>query len=588
MNWEHLRAFLWLNSRITANKSKRASSLSNTLHTILMVLAVITAIGAFTGSVALAFYLVAKQSPSVVLYVWDGFVAAFLFFWVIMLLMELQRSELLPLEKFMHYPISVSGLFLINYVASILSEHVAIFLFIPAMLGLSVGLVIGRGIAMLWLFPLLLAFLLMVTAITYQFRGWLAVLMLNKRHRRTVITVVTVASMLLFQLPYLSSRVFGGRRSRRPAITSTEQAGRIAKTVSMTVPLGWLPYGAMASAEGRYLPPLLGIMGMSLIGAVSLRRSYRTTMRLYTGNYGSGRTKTGKKAAAILPKEASPQKALEPSARSLPQPARSFLEMKLPWVSEQASAVAVATFRSLSRAPEAKMVFLSPLVMIFFFGAYVVRVSAQPGEFTRPLMASGVLGMVLLGMGQLAGNQFSFDRSGFRNFVLASAPRREILLGKNLALVPIILGLALAAEVLLQVAFPMRIDYFVAVLFQMVTMFLLFCLFSNFVSILNPTATSAGSLKPAVKPTGKTFLFGLLTLMLFPFALAPSMIPLGMEIGLHWMGWFPGVPICLILSLGEVLAVGYLYSWALDRQGELFQSRELRILDVVSARAADS
>ena len=585
MNWEHLRAFLWLRSRLSANKSKRASSLSNTLNSVLMVLAVITGIGTFSGSVAIAYYLVAKQPPSTVMYVWDGVVAAFLFFWLVMLSVELQRSELLPLEKFLHYPISVSGLFLINYVASVLSEHIAVFFFIPTMLGLSLGLVIGRGIAMLWLFPLLLAFLLMVTAVTYQFRGWLAVLMLNKRHRRTVITVVTVVSMLLFQLPYLSTRVFGGRRSRRPAITSSEQAGRIAKTVSMTVPLGWLPYGAMASAEGRFLPPILGIMGMTLIGVVSLRRSYRTTVRLYTGNYGSGETKTARKAAALSEKEAG-----EPSAQALPQPAstRSFLEMQLPWISEQASAIAVTTFRSLTRAPEAKMVLLSPLVMLFFFGAYVVRVSSQPGEFTRPLMASGVLGMILLGMGQLAGNQFSFDRGGFRNFVLASTPRREILLGKNLALVPIILGMALAAVILLQVAFPMRIDYFVAVIFQMVTMYLLFCLFSNFVSIFNPTATSAGSLKPAVRPTGKTFLFGLLTLVLFPFALAPSMIPLGLEIGLHWMGWFPGIPICLLLSLGEVLAVGYLYSWALDRQGELLQSRELRILDVVSARAADS
>jgi hypothetical protein len=33
MNWEHLRAFLWLQSRITANKSKRAGTLSNTLYT---------------------------------------------------------------------------------------------------------------------------------------------------------------------------------------------------------------------------------------------------------------------------------------------------------------------------------------------------------------------------------------------------------------------------------------------------------------------------------------------------------------------------------------------------------------------------
>jgi len=582
MNWEHLRAFLWLRSRLSANKSKRSSSLSNTLNSIMMVLAVITGIAAFSGSLALGYYLVAKQSPSIVLYVWDGVVAAFLFFWLILLSVELQRSELLPLEKFLHYPISVSGLFLINYAASVLSEHIAVFLFIPAMLGLSVGLTIGRGFAMLWLFPLLLSFVLMVTAVTYQFRGWLAVLMLNKRHRRTVVTLVTVVSMVLFQLPYLSSRVFGGRRSRRPAITSAEQAGQIAKTVSMTLPLGWLPYGAMASAEGRFLPPVLGILGMSLIGAVSLRRSYRTTMRLYTGDYGSGYTKAPKKSVASSTKEN-----LGSPGQAVSQPARSFLEMKLPWISEQASAVAVTTFRSLTRAPEAKMVLLSPVVMLFFFGAYVVRVSSNPGEYTRPLMASGVLAMLLLGMGQLAGNQFSFDRGGFRNFVLASAPRRDILLGKNLALVPIILGLAFAAVILLQVAFPMRIDYFVAVLCQMVTMYMLYCLFSNFVSILNPTATVAGSLKPAVKPTGKSLLFGLLTLALFPFALAPSMIPLGVEIGLHWMGWFAGIPVCLLLSLCEVLAVGYLYSWGLDRQGELLQSRELKILEVVSARASE-
>ena len=555
-----------------------------------MVLAVITGIGAFIGSLALSYNLVARQSPSVVMYVWDGVVAVFLFFWLVVLSVELQRSELLPLEKFLHYPISVSGLFLINYVASVLSEHIAVFLFIPAMLGLSLGLVIVRGVAMLWLFPLLLAFLLMVTAVTYQFRGWLAVLMLNKRHRRTVVTVVTLVSVLLFQLPYLSTRVFGGRRSRRPAITSNEQAGQIAKTVSMIVPLGWLPYGAMASAEGRYLPPVLGILGMTLIGAVSLRRSYRTTVRLYTGNYGSGQTKKTQtkkstKAAVISPKEAV---GYLPATLSQPAGARSFIEMQLPWVSEQASAVAVTTFRSLTRAPEAKMVLLSPLIMIFIFGTSVLRMSSRPGEFTRPLMASAVLAMILFGMGQLAGNQFSFDRSGFRNFVLAAAPRREILLGKNLALAPIILGLALVAMIVLQVAFPMRLDYFVAALFQMVTMFLLYCLFSNFISILNPTATTAGSLKPAVKPSGKTLLFGLLTMALFPFALAPSMMPLGLEVGLHWLGWFPGIPISLLFSLGEALAVGYLYSWVLDRQGELLQSRELRILEVVSARAADS
>ena len=587
MNWEHLRAFLWLRSRIRANMSKRASGLTNPLNTLLMVIAVITAIAAFVGSLSLSYFLIGKQSPSVLLYVWDGVVALFLIFWIITLSVELQRSELLPLEKFLHYPVSVSGLFLINYVASVLSEHTAIFVFVPAMLGLSLGLVLDRGVAMLWLFPLLLSFLLMVTAVTYQFRGWLAVLMLNKRHRRTVVTVVTFVSILLSQVPYLSQRAFGGRRSRRPGITitSNEQTAQIAKTASMTVPLGWLPYGAMAAAEGRYLPPVLGILGMTFIGAVSLRRSYRTTVRLYTGNYGSGQTKKTKKAAVISPQQTAKH---SPQASPLSADAKSFLEIRLPWVSEQASVVALATFRSLTRAPEAKMVLLSPLIMIFVFGASVLRLSSRPGEYARPLMATAVLCMILFGMGQLAGNQFSFDRSGFRNFVLAAAPRREILLGKNLALAPLILGLAFLAVIVLQVYFPMRLDYFLAALCQMITMFLLYCMYSNFVSILNPTATTAGSLRPAVKPSGKTILFTLLTFVIFPFALAPSLIPLGLEFGLRRLGLLPGLSIFLLFSLFEVLAVGYLYSWVLNRQGELLQSRELKILDVVSAKSAES
>jgi len=585
MNWEHLRAFLWLHSRLSANKSKRTGSLSKTLHTILMVLAVLIGIGTFCGALAAGMYLLPRESPTTILYVWDGLVVAFLFFWVLTLSIELQRSELMPLEKFLHYPVSISGLFLINYVASILSEHIAVFFFLPAMLGISVGLVIGRGAAMLWLFPLLAGFILMVTAITYQFRGWLAVLMLNKRHRRTVVTVVTVSTMLLFQLPYLSRFVVPRRARNTPVITDSEQFSRDVKLANMTVPLGWLSYGAMASAEGNFLPPVLGIAGMTLIGAVSLRRSYRTTMRLYTGNYGSGRTK---RASEALPKTLEPS---SPSSQAAPIPARPaarpLMEMKLPWVSERTSVVALATFRSFTRAPESKMVLLSPLILVFVFGASVTRWSAHPTEFTRPLIASGVLMMILFSLSGLGTNQFAFDRSGFRNYVLASAARREILLGKNLALIPITLGMASVALMLLQWAFPMRLDHFIAVLFQMLTMFMLYCMLSNFISIVNPTAIAAGSLRPAVKPSGKTLLFGLLTLVLFPMALAPSMIPLALEFGVHWMGWYPGIPVFLMLSILETIGIVFLYSWILDREGRLLQSRELRILEVVAARAAE-
>jgi hypothetical protein len=253
----------------------------------------------------------------------------------------------------------------------------------------------------------------------------------------------------------------------------------------------------MASGEGRLLPPLLGIAGMTFIGAISLRRSYRTTLRLYTGNYGSGKTQTSA-ASSIAASDRMPSPAPAPRSR-----ARSMMDWEIPWVSEQAATVALSTLRSLLRAPEAKMVLLSPIILTFVFGAPMMRLSSNPSEFTRPLMASGGLLMILLSVGGLAMNQFAYDRSGFRNYVLAPSDRKEILLGKNLALAPVTLTLSALVLAMLQWFVPMKIDHFVGVLCQAITMYLLFSLFSNFVAILNPTAIAAGSMRPAVRRRSK-------------------------------------------------------------------------------------
>src|SRR5205085_5802193 len=124
----------------------------------------------------------------------------------------LQRSEVLAMDKFLHLPVSLLGAFLINYVSSSLLS-VSLALFAPAMLGLALGLTLRRGPAMLLVLPLLAAFLLMVTALTYQFQSWLASLMTNKRRRRSIIAVVTVAFILLCQAPQLLQ--FLGTRATR-------------------------------------------------------------------------------------------------------------------------------------------------------------------------------------------------------------------------------------------------------------------------------------------------------------------------------------------------------------------------------------
>src|SRR6185369_10076515 len=75
--------------------------------------------------------------------------------------------------------------------------------FVPGMVGLILGQVFAGSVRMLLALPLLAAFVLALTALTYQFQGWLASLMSNPRRRRTVVVFVTGGFILLAQAPNL-------------------------------------------------------------------------------------------------------------------------------------------------------------------------------------------------------------------------------------------------------------------------------------------------------------------------------------------------------------------------------------------------
>ena len=614
MNLEHLKAFLWLRWRIVSNRSRRAGKGSFVLQGVLTAIMVAAGGFAFIGGILAGYLALPQTSPDVFMLVWDGVVIGFVFFWMTELLVELQRSELLSLDKFLHLPVSLSTAFLINYIGSISSAGTIVFF--PLMIGLSIGLVFSEGVGMLLLFPLIAAFALMVTALTHQFRGWLASLMVNQRRRRTVISLATLTFILIVQTPNIVGFMSGRWQNRSGTVQSAQTAGEIqnldqarakneitrqeyrrrvrelrgpgraeenwkavqsvARVANQIIPLGWLPYGATAALEGRALPSLLGVLGLTLIGVGSLRRSYGTTLRLYTGTFNAA-------APSPAAPKATPVADTQAKARPRRYPA-AFLEKQFPWLSEQASAITVASLRSMLRAPEAKLMLLSPVVMLFIFGGMFFNQRSDPPELMRPLMASGAFTFIFFMTLGMVGNQFSFDRGGFRTYVLSPAPRKDILLGKNLSMAPFVLGFMTIVALLFQVAYPMRLDHFLAVLAQMLPMFLIFCLVGNILSIIAPMPTAAGSLKP-VKPKAATVLIHMAFVFLFPVALAPTLIPLGIEFLLSWSGTMVWFPAYLILAIAECAAVLWLYPVLLSRQGDLLELRERRILEIVTTKA---
>ena len=195
---------------------------------------------------------------------------------------------------------TLTSAFVINYVSSLPS--LTMMLFFPAMVGLSLGLLLSKGPAFLLLLPLMAAFLFMVTALTYQFQGWLASLMANKSRRQTVIVIVTMTMILVCQLPNLlnfihpweSSDIKERLAKHNQEIAALDQAlvrgeispaqrqqqaarlqdefgaemkenehrlaeawTRYAYVGNLVFPPGWLPLGASNLAGGNLGPALL-------------------------------------------------------------------------------------------------------------------------------------------------------------------------------------------------------------------------------------------------------------------------------------------------------------------------------------------
>jgi hypothetical protein len=605
VSWEHVKAFLWLRWRLAVNQMRRSGpggSVVAVLFTALMVAGGV--VGLLAGALV-GFLPLRDAPPRVVMAIWDVAIVGFVFFWIVGLIAELQHSDALSLDRFLHLPVSPSGAFLINYIGSSVSLSLVVFL--PAMLGLAFGLTVSRGPGMLPLFPLVAAFFVMMTAVTHQFRGWLASMMTNPRRRRTIIAVVPLLFVMAFQIQPMWSTFGPGARERRAAREESRRvrreldedlaAGRItkeeydrrrpappdsdpdagydaARRANMVLPPGWLAYGAEAAAEGRTWPPLAGIAGMALIGVVSLRRSYGTTLRLYRGDFDRTRRATASPAAAD-----STRTSEAPSAGG-----GTLLERQLPWTSDPVAAVALAGFRSALRAPEVKMsLLMTPVFMLVVFTGMFSR-SDGLHELLKPMQAAGLAAFVMvIGMLGPAGNQFGFDRGAFRAFVLSPIRRRDILVGKNLGLLPLAVPTMLVIIGVTQWFSPMRLDHLAGVLIQIVPIYLLFCLAANLLSILGPMTLKPGSGMPA-RHQGLRSFYPLIFMLLIPVPLGLTFLPLGVEalLSLTETSRFPAY---LALGLVQALATVALYRVAVRWQGGLLQDREQEILEIVAARA---
>ena len=575
MNWSQLRTIIWLRWRLTRNQWSRGGQLNAVLTIIVSVIGL--ALG-FAGSIAgllVGAFALSKASPPVMLIVWDLIVGVFLFLWLAGIVSEIQRSETIDISRMLHLPISLRNVFVINYLASHLTF--SIILFLPGMLGLSAGLILGGRGFMILMFPLVLGVIFMVTAWTYCLRGWLVTLMMNKRRRRTIIAGVTFAFILLSQLPYILGNLSHDRKRHRPRTTESAQSDQQTPDESKereippgllvahkVVPFLWVGNGAMSLATGNVWPAVLGAAGGFLLGGLGLRRAYRSTIRFYQGQT-AGRSAKRK-----------------PKAEKLAGDGKNLIERQIPGISEEAAASALAFFRSLTRAPEVKMMLGTNFIMLLIFGTMIfVKRSANISDNFRPFIATGAVVFMFLSLSQLMYNLFGFDRGGFRQLVLLPTPRKQILLGKNLAFLPIVVGIGVIFLLLVKIVMGVSFVIVFAAGLQMLAAFLLLSMVGNLISVLVPYRVAAGSLKPT-KSSKKTGFLIFISRMFFPMLMVPIFIPPAIGLLFSRVGWLPAAPVNLFFSAVLLAILAFFYCLSLGPLGELLQRREKEILQVVT------
>jgi len=578
MNREQLKTIVWLRWRLMRNQMARSGGLGAVIAVLISFAAIVVAVGGFAAALLGAAFGLNDSDPKTIMLIWLAVTAVFLFFWTIGLLTELQRSETIDLQKLLHLPVALGQLFVVNYLVSHLT--LSIIIMVPVMLGLAIGLVIARGPEMALLIPLALSMVLMITAWTYCLRGWLASMMSNPRRRRTVIMCISLSFILLAQGPNLYFNVLGRHSASSGDAGNHQRNGRNVAPQEMFnnliaaqkfVPPFWVSVGAQGLARKDVLPALYGTLGCLGLAYLGLRRAYRSSVKFYRGDSG------GKTAARSKP--ASPA---VKTARPTTSSGSSFLEWKLPAVPEQSAALALATLRSLLRAPEVKMALAGSVISIVIVGAMIfLRAPPSLSDVTKPFVATGAVAFSTFILVQFFTNQFGFDRDAFRSLILSPADRRLILLGKNLAILPVGFGLGATLLVLVSLWLHLPLLAVAAALFQLVTLLLIASLGGNVLSILMPFRIQPGTMKPTKMPA-LAMLMMIFCQMLLPVVMAPAF--LGPSLAWLWSqrGLPAFVPVNLICSV-VLCGVAVLIYWqALAPLGRLLQRREAQILGVVT------
>ncbi|MFK7765896.1 MAG: hypothetical protein AB8B55_01550 [Mariniblastus sp.] len=544
MNWNQFLGLIRLRYLLSKNQIAKGGMVNATIYAVAFFFLIVFAVTSFVGTlIGGAFYL-ADQDPSNIIFIWNAvtlvFVGASLFEFV----NRIQQNDVIEVERLLHLPMTFSGAFLLNYVSTWFTLN--ILSFAPCMLGLAIAMPLAKGPATIVAIPLTLTFLFMVTSMFYLARGWFAELVKNKRTK----------GWLMIGLPFCVGGLAIGVSKALKSFPTGDLMSEL--------PCGFLTLGVdRANRFGSWLPGILGTVCMLVIGSGCLFFAYRKSLKKYTGENVVGRTKTDH-ATGLGWKQS-----------------RQF--NTLPGTSAQSSAVAMATMKSLRRAPECLAAVIPAIAAVLLGSPYLIGMKGYEIPIAmRDWLPFGVIFVTMIGFPAFLFSTYSYDRDGFRAFVLSPLPRAEILHGKNLGIgIPTVIT-GWITLLILQIFVPQKMFWFVGTLIQIPAAYLFLCLIGHLISIFFPIGFKRGSMTPVnVKALPAIVLYA--GIIVGPaIATIPAKITHGISVVFESyfampMGW-----LYVVLSLIQLVASWVIYRNCLSPLATLLWNHEPEILQAVA------